>query len=123
FGAEGNLDRRRNLLDDGGGAFLDLAAQRLEGHGACDDMRRQSPALAGQSEQQGLCFDRRRAELASFVSSEEQSSCGLLRVSFEHDSRPASSPTVAARLKPRAPGNRVRLKPDATFDETSGLRR
>ena len=86
FGAERNLDRRRDLLAKDRPA-LDLLADALERQvRARKNPARQSLAFANQPQQQVLGLDRRAAELCGFVAGEEQHAPRSFRVAFKHPS-------------------------------------
>jgi hypothetical protein len=84
FGAERNLDRRRDLLAEYGAPF-DFLADRFERQmRAGKDPAREPFALANQAEEQVLGFDRDAAELGRFIPCEEQHAPRPFRVTFEH---------------------------------------
>ena len=84
LGAEGNLDRGRDLLAEDRAAF-DFLADALEREvRPREDPARQALAFANQSEQQMLGLDRRAAELGRFIAREEQDAPRAFRIAFKH---------------------------------------
>ena len=84
FGAEGNLDRGRDLLAEHRPAF-DFLADAFEGEvRAGEDPAGQALAFADQPEQEVLGLDRDAAELTRLVPREEQHPPRSFRIAFEH---------------------------------------
>ena len=94
FGAERNLDRRRDLLAEDRPAF-DFLADVLERQvRAREDPAGQPLAFADQPEQQVLGLNRDAAELAGLVAGEEENSPGPFGVPFEHPFLPSENGVV-----------------------------
>ena len=84
FGAERDLDRRRDLLAEHGPAF-DLLPDAFEGEvRAGKDPAGQALAFPDQSEQQVLGLDRDAPELTGLVPREEEDTSRPFRIAFEH---------------------------------------
>src|SRR5262249_49017053 len=84
FGAERDLDRRRDLFAEYRASF-DLFPNVLEGGmRARKDAARQTFAFANQSEQEVLGFNRNAAQLAGFIAGEEEYASSPFGVPFEH---------------------------------------
>ncbi len=88
FGAEGDLDRGRDLLAKDGPAF-DFLADALEGEvRAGENAAGQTLALANQPEKEVLGLDRDAAELTRLVPREEKNPPRSFRIAFEHPGLP-----------------------------------
>ena len=84
FGAEGDLDRGRDLLAEHRAPFDFLADAFERQMRARKDPARQPLALADQSQQEVLGLNGDAAELAGFVAREEEHAPRSFRVAFEH---------------------------------------
>ena len=84
FGAEGDLDRGRDLLAEHGPAF-DFLADAFEGEvRAGENAAGQPLPLANQPEEEVLGLNRDAAELTRLVPREEQHPPRSFRIAFEH---------------------------------------
>ncbi len=88
FGAERNLDRRRNLLPEHGAAFDFLANTFEREVGAGENTAGQSLPLANQPEKEMLGLNGDAAELTRLVPREEKNPPRSFRVAFEHPGLP-----------------------------------
>ena len=84
FGAEGDFDRRRDLLAEHGPAFDFLANAFEREVRAGENAAGQALALANQSEKQVLGLNRDAAELTRLVPREEEHPPRSFRIAFEH---------------------------------------
>ena len=84
LGAEGNLDRGRDLLAKHGPAFDFLANAFEREMRAGKDAAGQALAFADQSKEEVLGFNRNAAELTRLVPGEEENPPRSFRVAFEH---------------------------------------
>ena len=84
--AEGDVDRRRDLLAEDRAAFNLLADAVERQVRARENAARQPFAFANQSEQQMLGLDRRAAHLGRFVAREEQHASRPFGIAFKHQS-------------------------------------
>ena len=88
FGAERDLDRRRDLLAEDG-TPLDFLPDRLERQvRPRKDAAGQPLAFANQPEQQVLGFDRNTPQLAGFIACKEQHAPRSLGIPLEHPAYP-----------------------------------